>query len=391
MHTSHITNIGFRPEQALYAQIADHFKTQVALGKLRPGDRLPSIRELAKKLGLDPGTVARAYRELEGQGIISGRRGGGSFVAASATEKHLAEQHRERLGVLLEKTITEALGLGFTVEDVEAAFTLRLAGWRERRRQSVSTARKVTQRRDDEIRFFGSHDMAVELLASHLSSLYPGVRLIPSFVGSLAGLMALQLGEADISGAHLLDVDSGEFNAPFIRRLMPGETVVLMNLMQRVQGLMLAPGNPRHVTGISDLPRKDVTFVNRQRGSGTRILLDAQLRSLGIAPADVRGYEREEKTHIGIATFIAGGQADTGLGAQSAASVAGLDFIPLFKERYDLVILQASFEQPRMQMIKEVVASDTFKDMMGAMPGYDLSQTGRIITVRPEQKEKEKK
>lgn len=384
-------DIGFHSHEALYSQIADHFRRQVALDRLHPGDRLPAIRELAKKLGLDPGTVARAYQELERQGIISSRRGGGSFVSASAGEKQLVEQQQKRLGTLLEKAILEAFGLGFTTEDIEAAFTMRLAEWRERRLQSTSKAKVTSLRKTNEIHFFGSHDMAVELLASHLSSLYPSTRFVPSFVGSLAGLMALQSGEADISGAHLLDSESGEFNVPFIRRLMPNDTVILMNLMQRVQGLMLAPGNPRHITGIGDLKRQGVAFVNRQKGSGTRILLDSQLLSSGIAPYEVQGYEREEKTHIAVATFIAQGQADVGLGAQSAADIAGLDFIPLFKERYDLVVLQASYEQPRMQKIKEVVGSSSFKKMLGTMPGYDLSQTGSITTIRPEQKWKEKK
>ena len=378
-------DICFRPDEALYLQIADHFRRQVALGKLRPGDRLPAIRELAQKLGLDPGTVSRAYQELEREGIISGRRGGGSFVSTTASERYLAEQQQKRLGVLTERIILEALGLGFTTEDIETAFTLRLAEWRERRIQSAPKA-KITPRPANEIRFFGSHDIAVELLASHLSTLYPDTRFAPSFVGSLAGLMALEQGEADIAGAHLLDNDSGEFNVPFIRRLMPNDTVVLINLMQRVQGLILAPGNPKHITGINDLKRSDITFVNRQKGSGTRILLDSQLLSLGIAPAEVRGYEREEKTHIAVATLIAQGEADAGLGAHSAANVAGLDFIPLFKERYDLVALQASFEQPHMQRIKEVVDSESYQKMLSSMPGYDLSQTGKMITLGPKQR-----
>jgi putative molybdopterin biosynthesis protein len=195
--------------------------------------------------------------------------------------------------------------------------------------------------------------------------------------------MALEQGEADIAGAHLLDNESGEFNIPFIKRLMPNETVTLMNLMQRVQGLMLATRNPKHITGIKDLTRTDVTFVNRQKGSGTRMWLDSHLLSLGIAANNVRGYEREEKTHVAVSNIIAQGEADVGLGAQSSASVAGLDFIPLFKESYDLITLQGNFEQPRIQRIKEVVSSKSFQQMLNSMPGYDLSQTGNTITVKP--------
>ncbi|MDP2743651.1 MAG: substrate-binding domain-containing protein [Dehalococcoidia bacterium] len=383
-------DINFHPDEALYLQIADHFRRQIALGRLLPGHRLPAIRELAQRLGLDPGTAARAYQELERQGIITSRRGGGSFVAAGASEKHLPEQQRKRLGTLLEKPIMEALGLGFTTEDIETAFTMRLAEWRERRIQSSAKTKTKTPRLPDEVRFSGSHDIAVELLASHLSSLHPDIRLTTSFVGSLAGLMALEYRDADIAGAHLMDTESGEFNVPFIRKLMPSETVVLVNLMQRVQGLMLAPGNPKHIAGIHDLKRPGITFVNRQKGSGTRMLLDSRLLSLGIAPAKITGYKREESTHIGVATLIAGGQADAGLGAESAAGATGLDFIPLLKERYDLVALQETFGQPTMQRLLEVVRSQSFRKMLDSIGGYDLSDTGTTTVISPKQgKERE--
>ena len=347
---------------------------------------MPSIRELAQKLDLDPGTVARAYRELERQEIINSRRGGGSFISPSTVEKYLAQQHRNRLGVLLEKAILEALGLGFATEDIEVAFALRLAEWREHRSQSVSKKQTITPQQANKVHFFGSHDIAVELLANHFNTLYPGSYFTASFVGSLAGLMALEQGEANIAGAHLMDTESGEFNIPFIKRLMPSETVVLMNLVHRVQGLILAAGNPKKITSLNDLTRTDVTFVNRQKGSGTRMSLDSQLLNLGIAPKDIRGYESKEKTHLAVSNVIAQGGADVGLGTQTAANTTGLDFIPLFKERYDLVMLQANFEQPSIQRIKQVVTSRSFKKMLSSMPGYDLSQTGNIITVKPEQK-----
>jgi molybdate-binding protein/DNA-binding transcriptional regulator YhcF (GntR family) len=370
-------DINFHSDEALYLQIADHFRRQIALGKLLPGHRLPAIRELAQKLGLDPGTAARAYQELERQGIITSRRGGGSFVAPGAAEKHLPEQQQKRLGALLEKPIMEALGLGFTTEDIETAFTVRLAEWRERRLQSAARTEPMPSRQANEIRFSGSHDIAIELLASHLNTLRQNIRFTTSFVGSLAGLMALEYRDADIAGAHLMDTESGEFNVPFIRRLMPTETVVLINLLQRVQGL---------IAGILDLKRPGITFVNRQKGSGTRMLLDSRLLSLGIAPAEITGYAREESTHIGVATLIAGGQADAGLGAESAAVAAGLDFIPLLKERYDLVALQETLAQPPVQRLLEVVRSQSFHRMLGCVVGYDLSDTGKTSAISPKQK-----
>lgn len=167
---------------------------------------------------------------------------------------------------------------------------------------------------------------------------------------------------------------------------MPNETVVLVNLVQRVQGLMLAPKNPKHILGIEDLSRPDITFVNRQKGSGTRILFDSRLLRMGMAPAEIRGYEHEETTHMGVASLIAQGQADAGLGAQSAASVVGLDFIPLLKERYDLVALQQTFQQPPLRKLYEAISSDEFRNMLRSMPGYDVSETGKIITVSPRSK-----
>lgn len=379
-------DICFRPDEALYLQIADHFRRLVAAGRLRPGERLPAIRELAQRLGLDPGTVARAYQELEREGVITGRRGGGSFVSTIATDKYLTEQQRKRLESLMERAILEALGLGFGTEEIETAFTLRLAQWRERRIQSAPEKRAVTSRRANDISFFGSHDLAVELLASHLTTLYPDIRLSTSFVGSLAGLMALEYGEADIAGSHLMDNESGEFNIPFIKKLMPNEVVVLINLVQRVQGLMLPAGNPKHITGIGDLKSREITFVNRQKGSGTRILLDSQLLSLGITPTEVRGYEREEKTHVAVANLVAEGQADVGLGAESAAIAAGLDFIPLTKERYDLVMLQETSKRPQVRRVVEVVRDKGFQKMLSSLSGYDLSETGTMVTVNPKQK-----
>ena len=382
MHTSdNIANISLDTNEAIYLQIADYFRRQVATGKMNPGDRLPAIRALAQKLGLDPGTVARAYGELEKDGVIDCRHGGGSFVSTRAGRTHMAEQHQKRLTALVEKAVIDALGLGFSAEEIETVFALRLAQWRGQLAHSSNEAKSFSKKKPGELRFSGSHDLAIELLASHLSTLYQDMHFIASFVGSLSGLMALEYGEADIAGTHLMDNDTGEFNIPFIKRLMPNETVILINLMQRVQGLMVAPGNPKYVMGILDLKRPDITFVNRQKGSGTRILLDSQLRKLGIEPASVRGYEREENTHISVATVIAQGQADVGLGAQSAASVAQLDFIPLLKERYDLVTLQKNLANPCVQRVVEVIRQESLHKMLRSIPGYDLTDTGIMVTV----------
>jgi molybdate-binding protein/DNA-binding transcriptional regulator YhcF (GntR family) len=373
--------ISFNSSEAIHKQIANHLRRQIAAGKMSPGDRLPAIRALATSLGLDPGTVARAYRELGQDGIISSQHGShGSYVSAKATESNLTERQRERLGALVEKTVLDAINLGYSAEDVETAFTLQLAS---RRRTSSSPSTEplsFDKANHSDLRFSGSHDLAVELLANHLRSMYEGARVITSFVGSLAGLIALERREAD---AHLLDYETNEFNVPFIKRILPNETVVLVNLVQRMQGLIVAPGNPKHVISILDLKRPDITFINRQKGSGTRILLDSQLRKLGIETASVKGYDCEENTHVAVATMIAQGKADVGLGAQSAASVARLDFIPLLKERYDLVILKESMENPSVQELIDVIHDDSFHKMLSTFPGYDLECIGEKLIVAP--------
>ncbi|MBI4332937.1 MAG: GntR family transcriptional regulator [Chloroflexi bacterium] len=383
MHTINIlADLKLGPDEAAYLQIANHVRILIATGKLRPGARLPAIREAARNLGIDPGTVARAYRVLANDGAISGRPGHGSFVSGGSGRKDIAERQQNRLEAAIERAVLEGLALGFTIEDIETSFTLRLAGWRERRGRPRSE-RPAAPHSMKEVRFRGSHDLAIELLGNHLSTLHPSLHLAAAFVGSLAGLVALECGQADIAGAHLFDQETGEFNIPFVRRLMPGERVILLNLMERVQGLMVARSNPKHIVGLEDLVRPDVTIVNRQKGSGTRILLDSRLLKMGIAGSRVKGYAREEKTHMAVASLVSQGKADAGMGAQSAANLAGLDFIPLLKERYDLIALETSFARPPLERIPEIVRSDGFRNMLRSLPGYDISGTGQMITVAP--------
>lgn len=360
-----------------YQQIADSVRRQVALRQVKHGERLPTIRNLAQELKLDPGTVARAYQELERDGTVTARGRSGSFITET---QHRGRSARDRLATAVDRAILEGLGLGFTAEDIETAFATRLASWREQR-QPVK--RQPAPARTDLLRFSGSHDLAVELLVTRMKSLYPGVRLETSFVGSLAGLVALECGEADIAGAHLLDEESGQFNIPFIRRLMPGETVAVMNMVQRIQGLMVAPGNPKQIISLADLKRPEISFVNRQKGSGTRIYLDSQILRLGINPSQIRGFEREETTHVGVAMAVAESKADAGIGTQSAAASAGLDFIPLMKERYDLICLKDSFDRSPLAWLAVTVRSRDFKAMLNSMPGYDTGDTGEVRFVEP--------
>ena len=370
-------------DKAAYLQIMEYIREQVATGDLKPDDRLPAIRTLAANLKIDPGTVARAYLELTREDVITARQGSGSYVAPVIADSGFIKQRRQRLGKIIEKSIIEALGLGFPIEEIETTATVQLAEWRERRAPSSLKKKPPNKKTREIIRFSGSHDLAVELLARHLGTLQPELHLETAFVGSLAGLMALESGEAEVAGSHLVDEQTGEFNLPFIRKLMPNESVVVINLMQRTQGLMVAKGNPKKILGVKDLTRKGITFVNRQKGSGTRILFDSRLGKANIAHSAIKGYERVETTHMAVAGLIARRKADAGMGAQSAADVSGLDFIPVFKERYDLIMLQDTLEKKPFNIIPKIVQSIEYKKMLKSIPGYDITDTGKLKIVKP--------
>ena len=169
----------------------------------------------------------------------------------------------------------------------------------------------------------GSHDLALDLLASHLRHFAPDARLSSANVGSLGGLLALKRGDAHLAGSHLLDEATGEYNRAFVERLLPGQEVLLINLAYRDQGFILPPGNPAGIRDLADLAGSGLRFVNRQKGSGTRVLLDYSLKQRGIAADRIAGYEREEFTHMGVAAAVLSGTADVGLGALSFLAQLG--------------------------------------------------------------------
>jgi putative molybdopterin biosynthesis protein len=225
----------------------------------------------------------------------------------------------------------------------------------------------------------GSHDMALDLLDSLLHKHFPDRRLSSAHVGSLGGLIALQRGEAHLAGTHLLDEETGIYNISSIKQELAGRETVLMNLVYREQGLIVAKGNPKQITSLTDLIRPDVVFVNRQRGSGTRVLLDYKLKTGHLDSAQIKGYERDEYTHTGVAAAVSSGAADVGLGIQAAAKALGLDFIPLLKEEYDLAIPRANYESDLLHPLLEVIRSQEFKTIVSALGGYDVTETGRVI------------
>ena len=225
----------------------------------------------------------------------------------------------------------------------------------------------------------GSHDVALDLAAQYLAPRRR--RLASAHVGSLGGLVALRRGEAHLAGAHLLDPETGTYNEAYVRRYLPGRRVALVTLTARQQGLIVPRGNPKAVRSLEDLARPDVRFVNRQRGAGTRILLDYHLERLGLTPRQVQGYTQEEYTHLAVAAAVASGRADVGLGIAAAAQALGLDFIPLFTEMYELVVPAEHYASEVLAPLWEVLADDAFRAAVAGLPGYDPAPMGRVRWV----------
>jgi putative molybdopterin biosynthesis protein len=226
----------------------------------------------------------------------------------------------------------------------------------------------------------GSHDLVLDVAASELRATDPLITLASSNVGSLGGLVALRDGLCHIAGSHLLDPATGEYTLPFVDRLLgAGPDVAVIRLVHRDQGLLVAPGNPENISGIDDLTRPGLRYVNRQRGAGTRALLDHELARRGIDPAEVSGYTREEHTHLAVAAAIAGGRADTGLGILAAARAFGLDFVPVAREPYDLVLRASTVDDDLLAPLWELLDRPDFRNTVEKLGGYSCAETGRRI------------
>ncbi len=225
----------------------------------------------------------------------------------------------------------------------------------------------------------GSHDNTLDVLADELRAGHSGLTLSSSHVGSMGGLMAIKKGGCHMAGSHLLDTADGSYNLSYIDRFLPDTPVRVVHLVFRDQGLMVAPGNPKKIEGIADLARDDVRFINRQGGSGTRILLDYRLGDLGIDPAAIPGYDTEEFTHMSVAVAVLSGAADAGLGIHAAARALNLDFIPVVTEQYDLIIPAVYFETDTIQQLLTTIRSERFKARVRELGGYSTEKTGEII------------
>jgi molybdate-binding protein/DNA-binding transcriptional regulator YhcF (GntR family) len=367
----------------IFAQIANDLRQKVATGHLQPGERLPTVRQLAESLGISPGTVVKAYHQLEQDGVIQSRRGGGTAVVGRASDPRLLTIRQTRLSNMMSNGILEALSQGYSLEEVEVAFSVHLDRWREERKDSAQAAKALSKGADTgkALVIVASHDLALNMLVSRLRQNNPEIKIHVTYAGSLGGLIALQEGRADLAGIHLLDAETGEYNYPYVKYLLPGREMAIVHLAYRTQGLMFAAGNPKRIKSLEDLKRSDITMVNRQTGSGTRILLDQELRQLGIAPSRVKGYAREVDTHLAVARSIADGKADVGLGIEAAALACHIHFLPLSRERYDLVIPVENYRAKRLAPLVQIVASKDFQKAVTEAGGYDTSETGTTTFV----------
>jgi len=223
-------------------------------------------------------------------------------------------------------------------------------------------------------------DISLDILVKYMEKGIPGVRPLRAYVGSLDSLIAMYRGESDIVSTHLLDGDTGEYNIPYIRKLLVGSSYMVVNLLSRQAGLYVQKGNPLGLGGWADLGRPGLRLMNREKGSGARVLLDEQLRLHSIRPQQIEGYEEEQTNHLGVAGKVASGEADVGVGIEKAAAIVGqVDFIPLIRERYDLVMLKKPENRAWIGALLDILRSEAFRKELEMIAGYDLSRTGEVL------------
>ncbi len=361
-------------EEPLYLKIASSIKLEILEGKLKPGHQLPTIRQLTEAWGCTQGTVQRAYQELAREGLVASRSGLGTRVASVPTTRADIPLRRTTLIHKAESFILEAVNSGFTPAETEQAFLHALDRFR------VTEAEKEAPH-ESELRFWGSHDLAVARITSRFEVIEPSIRISLSFCGSLGGLIALEEGKADFTGCHLWDAETGTYNVPFISRLLPGKRVSLLTLAERSLGLILPPGNPLKVTGLQDLVKPGIKFINRQSGSGTRVWLDYQLKTIGLEGDGIVGYGNERSTHSEIAQAIAEGGANAGIGLEASSRALGLDFIPLALESYQLVARSENAAQNPLKKLFHWISTAEAKKIITQIPGYITFRTGELIEV----------
>lgn len=293
---------------------------------------------------------------------------------------------RVKLGKVGEKLIATPLnrGAGVTMSLVRADGLLEIPqsseGFEAGMKVAVRLLRPIEEI-ENTVVVIGSHDLVIDLLADQIHTKWPDSGLSSAHVGSLGGVMAIVKGEAHMAPIHLLDEATGEYNISYVKKLFPTFKGYLIRGVKRTQGLMLPKGNPKGVKGLEDLTRSDIRFVNRQRGSGTRLLLDHNLKIRNMDSEGIQGYDREMTTHMAVASAVASCTADVGLGVRSAAALTGLDFIPVGDEAYDFLVAESHIEAIPVQRAIEALRSEAFKNKVLALGGYGVENCGEVITI----------
>jgi molybdate-binding protein/DNA-binding transcriptional regulator YhcF (GntR family) len=368
----------------LYKQIKQQVRELIAAEKLKQGDRLPAIRQLARTLNVNQNTVVKAYMELVHEQIVVSRRGGGTIVSTRSDDPNIQLLREQHLFDLVSNSIIEALSQGYSLEELDVIFHLQAARWRELQRSNRESIEHDKKKDDDlnMIRISGSHDLALDILVSQVQMLKEDIKIMVTHNGSISGLIALREGSVHLAGIHLLDEETAEYNYTYVKHIFPAQEMTMLHLAYRTQGLMFPRNNPKNIEGLEDLRRRDIVFVNRQIGSGTRVLLDLELKRRGIQAEQIRGYENELDSHLAVAMKIAQSEADVGLGIQAAAKSHSLGFLPLFRERFDLVTTADIYKSGMISPVLKVISSEEFKQAVNNMGGYDISETGTVTCIQ---------
>lgn len=338
------------------------------------------------ELFLKPLMEAKAGRRLPPMAVMKA-----ALSRKLVSPQGVDEYVRVKLGKVGAKTIATPIsrGAGVLTSMIRADGILKVPKFLEGFEAGADVAVELLRDRqeiENTTVMIGSHDVSIDILGNYLGQMFPGRSLSSAHVGSLGGLMALRRGEAHLAGIHLLDEETGEYNISWVQRLLPGIPVVIVNLLYRQQGFIVPRGNPRGIRTFVDLARPNMKFVNRQKGAGTRLLLDYHLRKEGIDSDMVEGYLREEYTHMAVAAAVAGGSADVGLGILAAAQALNLDFYPVTEERYDLVVPESYWGSPYITSLLEVLGDQGFRSSVEKLGGYSTGSTGNIM-YRTEKKQ----
>jgi molybdate-binding protein/DNA-binding transcriptional regulator YhcF (GntR family) len=361
-------------EPHLYRQISETIRQEILSGRRKPGERLPSVREMAKRWNCTIGTIQHAYSELARQGLVTSRAGQGTKIVERLPALDDTPIRWATLVHRAEAFLLEVLTAGYRLEDVERATREAMDRWR-------MVERQASPRDEEVLRFSGSHDLALTWMASHFPEIAPGFSMQLNFTGSLGGLIALAEGNADLAGSHLWDEESDHYNVAFVQRLLPGKRIALIILANRRLGLILPPGNPGDIQGLEDLARPGLRFINRQSGSGTRVWLDLALQRLGVDTSRITGYETEKVTHSAVAQAVAEKGADAGIGLQGAALSYGLDFLFLTHDRYDLVVPEDIFSSPVLGALVKWLKRPSTRQAIEELGGYDAGLSGDVEWV----------